>query len=67
MTLDPTLANLLSKVSLDIAKAFLIAGIVTPQFASATPLEELLVILIKALLNFILFLWISWFFAKIKQ
>ncbi len=67
MILDKKLAGLLSNFFLDISKAFFVATFVTPSLSVTTVWWEILWILIKGLMNAILFLVAAWQFKKLED
>jgi len=62
---DAKLASIMSNFCLDIAKAYFIATFVTPSLTSVSTGWEFVWILLRGLLNVILFLLASWQLAKL--
>jgi hypothetical protein len=67
MKLDRTMANLLSDLFLDIAKAYFIATILTPPISHVTSFWEIVLILTRGSFIGILYLLLAWQFAKQKD
>ena len=66
MLIDAKLAKLLSSYTLDISKAFFIAAFITPQFSNVDFLSGLFN-LTRNIADAILFLVVSWNFAKMEK
>lgn len=66
MTIDKTLARLLSNFFLDIAKAIVIATFITPSFSGAS-IYEWLALLTRGLVSATFFLLVSWWLAKEEE
>lgn len=67
MALDSKLSRLLSDFFLDIAKAYFIAAFITPSITNTPTGFEAFLVLTRGLLNVILFLIVSWKFAKLEK
>lgn len=65
--IDATFARLLSEFFLDIAKAYFIGTFVTTSISGVFSLPDFLLILTKGIGNVIVFLWLAWIFAKLKE
>ena len=67
MILDKKLAGLLSNFCLDIAKAYFVATFITPSLTGSYGSLEISLVLIRGLLAVIMFLHLSWQFAKLEE
>ena len=66
MKFDSKLSGLLSDFFLDIAKASFIAAFVTPALSATTSVSGVMLVLIRGLLNVILYLYLAWLLAGQK-
>ncbi len=64
MTIDKTLARLLSNFFLDIAKAFFIATFVTPTVSQTSSFLEIFLLLTKGMSSVTVAIGIAWYLAK---
>lgn len=67
MVLDSKLARILSNFCADIAKAYFVATFITPPLSGEFSLGQGFLILIKGAVDVILFLILSWHFAKMED
>ena len=67
MKLDSKLAELLSSFFADAAKVFYAATFISPAFLGAESTLKTFQIILKGLLNVVIYMYIAWYFAKIKD
>ncbi|MBU0569876.1 hypothetical protein KKB40_03785 [Patescibacteria group bacterium] len=67
MLLDSKLAHILSDFFSDIAKAYFVATFVTPPTNHIRTIAGIFAILLRGLASVILFLIVSWQFAKLED